>query len=129
MKTFNGFIILSFLLSALVTAGFTTGPVFAGDNSPGKSANRETPGAAAYYVKKDTWAETLLASRECHAAWWTKELDGVHPGPWHMTVPADMGKDIFKTEKSASLTKVDFEVRDGKGKRLWEARPDLLDGF
>ena len=72
-----------------------------------------------FYVKKDTWPETLLASRASYARWWQARRAGVRLGPWHTTER----KEPFSPE-----TPADPDARDPWDNRLWDARYDLLDG-
>jgi len=71
------------------------------------------------YMRKATWAETVLASRSRYAAWWAEQNPGVRLGQWHTTEQ----KDAFSPRAGVKLDR-----KNRKGKRLWEERPDLLDG-
>ncbi len=77
-------------------------------------------GRSPFYVKRATWPETVTASRGRYAAWWRQQLGGVRLGPWHTTDRKD--------ELRLALP-VDLQATDGQGKRLWQVRHDLLDGW
>mgnify|MGYP006288177643 CR=1 FL=1 len=88
-----------------------------------------------YYVKKDTWHETLRASREALLQYEAEQADnatdspaqGLSLGPWHIAGPfyLDGGKKksfdhAFPPEKGVDLGKT-------MGKHRWQARPQFAD--
>ena len=96
-------------------------------STAGPSSDRAAPagevGAAAgspFYVKSETWAQTVAASRGRYAAWWRQQLGGVKLGPWHTT---------DRSDEFSPDTPVDLDATDGHRKRLWQVRHDLLDGW
>ncbi|MFO8014156.1 MAG: hypothetical protein R6X20_12730, partial [Phycisphaerae bacterium] len=93
-------------------------------------------GPPPYYVKKDTWHETLRASREALLAYEAEQsaepadspTKGLSLGSWHIAGPfyLDGGKKksfdhAFPPEKGVDLAKP-------MGKHRWQARPQFTDG-
>lgn len=71
------------------------------------------------YVKRETWAETILAFHERYTPWWERQLAGVKLGPWHTT----------ERERVLSPSRrIDLGELDDSGNRVWAVRPELLDG-
>ncbi len=74
------------------------------------------------YARKDTWSETLLATR-LRFQQDTEVLD-VQLGPWYCTgglAAGSFAKAMFPEQG------VDLLAQDGKGKALWEQR-NYVDG-
>lgn len=56
----------------LVVAGLLLGIL-----GPWPAARAAVSDGNPFYVRSDTWAETVLASRERYTRWWQAQLDGV----------------------------------------------------
>ena len=82
---------------------------------------------ATLYVKKDSWPETMLATRQQYRQWFL-EMQGRRPiaiGPWFATapLPASNFSDALFPERG-----VDLEAKDSHGKPLWRERKVWRDG-
>ncbi|MHC4062764.1 MAG: hypothetical protein ACYSR6_14370 [Planctomycetota bacterium] len=91
----------------------------------------------AYYVKKDTWQETMLASRQALTEFEEKEAGervdrvkelGLEPGPWYSVGPfGSPNRDPYDVEFGPELeTDLDKTYADGTLK--WMKRPEWEDG-
>ena len=98
---------------------FAVGGVLLGILGPWSATRADVPDGKQFYVRADTWAETVLASRGRYARWWQGQLDGVKLGPWHTT----------QREDAPALEEpVDLAALDKNGNRQWRVRHDLPDG-
>lgn len=96
--------------------------------APSWAGEAKKPDGAQFYVRKNTWQETMLASRaalvrELEEA--AGGLDGVELGPWYTTGPlkAKGFEDALSPETGAGPG-----AKDKAGKPLWQKRPDWKDG-
>ncbi|HOX39406.1 MAG TPA: SUMF1/EgtB/PvdO family nonheme iron enzyme [Candidatus Brocadiia bacterium] len=83
--------------------------------------------SATLYAKKDSWAETLAASRDNYRAWMQEKLktESVTLGNWFATAPLPVKgfSDAQFPEKG-----VELDAKAENGKPLWQERPELTDG-
>lgn len=94
------------------------GSVLAGILGPWSIARAAVPDGNSFYVRSDTWAETMRASRDRYARWWQGQLDGVKLGPWHTAEQ----KDGLALEGP-----IDLAAPEKNGNRQWQVRHDLPD--
>ncbi len=88
----------------------------------------------AHYVRKGTWHETLLASREAlmkqeaDSGQQSTGTDSVQLGPWHSIGPFPRrGKGTFEHEYGPEK-EIDLEKNYENGKLRWRPRPAWADG-
>ncbi|MFC1601334.1 SUMF1/EgtB/PvdO family nonheme iron enzyme [Candidatus Sumerlaeota bacterium] len=92
--------------------------------SPTRLIGAEADGGL--YVGKDSWPETMAASRARYLEWLeAKSASVVEVGVWHATGPlaARNLSDVFFPEEG-----IDLEAKDSEGKSLWRKRPEWADG-
>ena len=109
-RDFSSFVIL--FLVWILGAGVCCGPVFGEE----------------LYVKKDTWAETMVASRAQYAAMAKQWQDGMHAiklGSWYQAGPLSV--ELF-ADAMFPEEKVDLNAKAEDGTRLWEGHPEYIDG-
>lgn len=100
----------------LVVATSTAGQ--AGDQGRGTQAG--TPGDS-LYEKKDSFQETMLATRARYAAWQSQQRpmrQAVQLKPWHLS----------EDRALPVQTTVDLKAKGPDGEPLWTARPDFREG-
>ncbi len=77
------------------------------------------------YVNKGNWADTMLASRTKYFEWWTAQSGGFKFSPWY--VAASIKPNSFG-ESFSPGDRLDTELLDDNGNRVWQAHLEMLDG-
>ncbi|MCX7045825.1 MAG: SUMF1/EgtB/PvdO family nonheme iron enzyme, partial [Candidatus Sumerlaeota bacterium] len=80
-------------------------------------------GADGLYIKKASWPETMIATREKVAEW--KKQNSLQMTPWYAAEPQKAPKftDSFFPEKG-----VELNGKDAKGQPLWKVNTEMVDG-
>ncbi len=79
------------------------------------------------YVKKDTWAATMLATRHAYQAWAGEDQQAGNLifGPWYEAGPFD--SETFSQE-CIDIRNINVKAKDKDNKRLWKKRNNYADG-
>ncbi len=105
-------ILLPFILTAISTIADQT------------IANQPTPQSGSpYFIKRATWADTMLASRAQFQE--LRRDDDVELGPWYATAPLPTP---HFTDVHFPIEAVDLSAEDKSGAALWTERSEWIDG-